>query len=161
MDPSFAVNLALAVVALTLVALALRWLGPTLSRASSRGRGWRELAGKFATTRRMPADSLDRQYVMIGAVLFRRAMRVGADGAGLYLEPGFPVSIALKQRLLVPWGEIAKVEASRFLWRPAVTLSIGAPTLGVVTLPSALFNRVLRPHFAPPGEERPATPGPR
>ena len=160
MDPSFALNLALAIVALALFAVALRWFGPTLSRAFSRDRGWRELAGRFATTRSMPANSLDRQYVMIGAVLFRRTMRVGADGAGLYLEPGFPISIALKERLLIPWGEIAKVEASRFLWRPAVTLSIGAPTLGVVTLPSALFNRVLRPHLAPPGEEDPATPRP-
>jgi hypothetical protein len=160
MDPSFAVNLALAIVTLALVALALRWFGPTFSRAFSRGHGWRELAEKFATTRSMPADSLDRQYVMIGAVLFRRTMRVGADGTGLYLEPGFPISIALKERLLIPWGEIAKVEASNFLWRPAVTLSIGAPRLGVVTLPSQLFNRVLRPHLAPPGEEDPATPRP-
>ena len=109
MDPSFALNLALAIVALALFAVALRWFGPTFSRAFSPGHGWRALAEKFATTQSMPADSLDRQYVMIGAVLFRRAMRVGADDVGLCLEPGFPVSIALKQRLLIPWGEIAKV----------------------------------------------------
>jgi hypothetical protein len=149
MDPDFALNLVLALAALLGVGIALARLAPRLERAFGRGGGrWRDLAPRYATPLPMPERARPRQHVMIGPVLYRNSMTVGADAAGLFLQPGPPVSLFLKERLLIPWSEVAKTEPATLFWGKATTLIVGAPALATVTLQAATFEACVRPWLA-------------
>jgi hypothetical protein len=146
MDPDFAFNLVLALAVLLGVGIALARLAPRLERAFGRGGGrWRDLAPRYATPLPMPEGARPRQHVMIGPVLYRNSMNVGADADGLFLQPGPPVSLFLKERLLIPWGEVVKTEPATLFWGKATTLIVGAPAVATITLPAALFEKMARP----------------
>jgi hypothetical protein len=146
LDSDYAFFLHIAVDTLVLSVVALAWAAPHIERAFGRGGGrWRDLAKKFATARPMPVGAVARQTAMIGPVLYRHCMSVGADETGLWLAPGPPMSIFLKQRLLIPWGEIARIEPATPFWGKAKTLIVGAPAVATVTLEARLFDKLARP----------------
>jgi hypothetical protein len=146
MDADVAFYLHFAVDALLVAVVALAWLAPHIERAFGRGGGrWRDLAKTFAATRPMPAGALARQNVMIGPVIYRNVMTVGADESGLFLEPGRPLSLVLKQRLLIPWAEIAKTQPAALFWGKATTLIIGAPAIATITLQENVFEKLAQP----------------
>lgn len=149
MTSDFAVHVHIAVDVLVFSIIGLIWLAPHIERAFGRGGGrWRDLAKKFAAARPVPEGALACQHVMIGPVFYRNCITVGADEAGLFLAPGPPASIFLKQRLLIPWAEIARTEPAALSWGKATTMFVGAPPIATITLPATLFERWVRPRLA-------------
>jgi hypothetical protein len=156
-NSDFAVHVHLAVDVLVFSIIGLIWIAPHLERAFGRGGGrWRDLARNFATTQPMPGDARPRQTVLIGPALYRASITVGAGEAGLFLAPGPPASIFLKQRLLIPWAEIVKTEPAATLWGKATTLIVGAPALATVTVPADLFEKWIEPNLSEPDHGRDA-----
>jgi hypothetical protein len=149
MDSDFGFYLHLGVDALLVAVVALAWAAPHVERAFGRGGGrWRDLAKRFAAAGPAPSGALPRQNVMIGPVLYRNCMTVGADEAGLWLAPGRPLSYVLKQALRIPWGEIVKTEEAKLLWGKATTLIVGAPALATITVKAETFETLVRPRLA-------------
>ncbi|MCI4678475.1 hypothetical protein K9U39_04225 [Rhodoblastus acidophilus] len=148
MDARFLLDL---VFLLFLFALALflrRLLTPLFGHVfGPKGGGWSDLAKVFATTRPMPPQTFRRQNVAVGQIVYRRSMNVGFDDAGFYLQPGFPVSLAQKARLFIPWERIGKVTPRMFFFRRAAALALGEPPAGVVTVPMDVFDAAIRPHL--------------
>jgi hypothetical protein len=107
--------------------------------------GWSRLSEVYATTRQLPTQLLRRQTIVVGQVLYRNCIAVGFDDTGLYLAPGFPISIFRKRALFVPWSEFKRVEEGRLFWSKAAVLSLGEPLVGTITLPMELFNNAIRP----------------
>ena len=110
--------------------------------------GWSRLCEVYATTRHLPTQLLRRQTVVVGQVLYRNCINVGFDDIGLYLAPGFPVSIFGKPPLFFPWTKITRVEEGRLFWRKAAVLSLGEPVVGTISMPMELFNSAVRPALA-------------
>ena len=107
--------------------------------------GWSRLSEVYATTRQLPTRLLRRQTVVVGQVLYRNCVTVGFDDIGLYLAPGFPISIFGKRALFFPWSEFMRVEEGRLFWSRAAVLSLGQPVVGTITMPMELFNDAIRP----------------
>jgi hypothetical protein len=107
--------------------------------------GWSRLSEVYATTRQLPTRLLRRQTVVVGQVLYRNCITVGFDDIGLYLAPGFPISIFGKSALFLPWAEFRRVDEGRLFWSRAAVLSLGEPVVGTITMPMELFNRAIRP----------------
>jgi len=148
-DSDLALPFHLAVDALVVAAVALGWLAPHLERAFGRGGGrWRDLAKIFATTLPMPGGARAGQNVMIGPLYYRQGMTVGADDSGLFLAPGFPVALVLRQKLLIPWDAIVRTEPALVFWGKATSLIVGAPAVATLTLPNDVFEAWVRPRLA-------------
>jgi len=149
MDSDFGFFMHMAVDALLVAFVALAWAAPHIERAFGRGGGrWRDLAKKFAATGPAPDGALPRQDVMVGPVLYRNCMTVGADAAGLWLAPARPLAFALKTNLRIPWSEIARTEPGKALWGKATTLFVGAPTMATLTFKADLFEKLIRQRVA-------------
>jgi hypothetical protein len=148
MDSDFGFYLHMGVDALLVAFVALAWVAPHIERAFGRGGGrWRDLAKKYPASGAAP-KTLPRQTVMIGPVLYRDCMSVGADESGLFLAPGRLLSFVLKQNLRIPWSDIAKTEEARVFWGKGITLIVGAPALATITVKSELFEKLVRPRLA-------------
>jgi hypothetical protein len=87
---------------------------------------------------------------MIGPLLYRGSMTIGADASGLWLAPGFLLSLALRGRLTIPWAEIVKTEPAHVFWGKATTLVIGAPVIATLTLQQDLFETIVAPRLCAP-----------
>ncbi len=84
MDSDFGFSLHMGVDALLVAVVFLAWVAPHIERAFGRGGGrWRDLAKKYPASGPAPQGALPRQNVMIGPVLYRNCMTVGADESGL------------------------------------------------------------------------------
>jgi hypothetical protein len=130
-------------VVFVLFAIGVRLLVPLIAKHfKGAAGGWSRLSEAYATTRHPPAQCLRRQTLVVGQVLYRNCITIGFDAGGLYLEPGFPISIFGKRPLFVPWTEFKRVEEGRLFWGKAAVLSLGEPLVGTVTLPMELFNAI-------------------
>ncbi|MCW2285740.1 hypothetical protein M2323_002034 [Rhodoblastus acidophilus] len=149
MDSDFGFYLHMGVDALLVAFVALAWAAPHIERAFGRGGGrWRDLAKNYPASGPAPKEVRPRQSLMVGPVLYRDCISVGADDTGLYLAPGRPLSFALKHNLRIPWPEIVKTEPAKVLWGKGVTLFIGAPALATLTVKAELFEKLVRPRLA-------------
>ncbi len=89
------------------------------------GRGsWRRLAREYASDRPMPAATLHRQTIRVGAVAYRRSAEIGADADGLHLALSGASRLFGLPPLLLPWSQIAKPEPARLYGRPAMRLAV-------------------------------------
>jgi len=123
-----------------------RFLAPIIAQHfKGAAGGWSRLSEVYATTRHLPTQLLRRQTVVVGQVVYRNCINVGFDDIGLYLAPGFPVSIFGKRPLFFPWTKFTRVEEGRLFWRKAAVLSLGEPVVGTITMPMELFNSAVRP----------------
>ncbi|MBB4199441.1 hypothetical protein CCR94_16790 [Rhodoblastus sphagnicola] len=160
MDSGVGFYVHLAVDALVVAVVALAWAAPRLVRVFGRGGGrWRDLARIFTTSRPMPEGARAGQTVMIGPLLYRHAMTVGADEAGIFLAPGFPLALVLRRRLLIPWAQIVKTEPARVFWGKATSLIVGAPVIATLTLEEDLFENMVLPRLSALGKDRLTKPG--
>jgi hypothetical protein len=146
MDRDFAVFLAAFVVVVALLAIGFRFLLPAIAQHfKGAGGGWGRLAQAYATTRPAPPAMSLRQSLLVGRVLYRNCVNVGADDFGLYLEIAFPMTLLGKPPLLVPWTEFQRVDEGRLFWRKAAVIALGEPLVGTITAPIELFNTAIRP----------------
>lgn len=146
MNPEFVLFLAVFLVVFVLFVVGGRLLVPIIAQHfKGAAGGWSRLSEVYATTRHLPAQLLRRQTLVVGKVLYRNCITVGFDDSGLYLEPGFPISLLGKRPLFVPWTEFTRVEEGRMFWRKAAVLPLGEPVVGTITVPMELFNNAIRP----------------
>jgi len=146
MSTEFVLMLAVFLAVFVIFAIGGRLLAPIMAQHfNGAAGGWSRLSEVYATTRHPPAQLLRRQTVMVGQVLYCNCITVGFDDIGLYLAPGFPVSIFGKRPLFLPWTEFTRIEEGRLFWRKAAVLSLGEPVVGTISMPMELFNSAVRP----------------
>ena len=97
------------------------------------------LAEHYGTTRMPTGETLTRQTVQIGSVLYRRCIDVAVEETGLYLRRG-------RNRLLIPWAEIHELQWVRLFWQATPCLVVGRPPAGRVTIPREVLRRIQREH---------------
>jgi hypothetical protein len=141
MNTEFGLILAVVLGVFVILAIAGRILVPVIAQHfKGAAGGWGPLSEVYATTRPLPTQLLRRQTVVVG-----NCIDVGFDDFGLYLVPGFPVSIFGKRPLFFPWTAFTRVAEGRLFWRKAAMLSLGEPVVGTITMPLELFNSAVRP----------------
>jgi hypothetical protein len=141
----FAVIAAVFLIVIVMFAVGGWFLAPIIAQHfKGAAGGWSRLSAVYATARQLPTRLLRRQTIVVGQVLYRNCVTVGFDDIGLYLAPGFPISIFGKRALFVPWSECVRVEEGRLFWSRAAVLSLGDPVVGTITMPLGLFNQAIR-----------------
>lgn len=142
----FALIAAVFLVVIVIFAVGAWFLAPIIAQHfKGAAGGWSRLSEVYATTRQLPTRLLRRQTIVLGQILYRNCVTVGFDDIGLYLAPGFPISIFEKRALFFPWSEFMRVEEGRLFWSKAAVLTLGEPVVGTITLPVELFNQAIRP----------------
>lgn len=108
-----------------------------LSRAS----GWHRLAGRYAmVTRPVMGARHSGLTGMVGAVSYRNVLTVHFVPEGFFLEVMVLFRIG-QPALFIPWTEVTGRKARQVLWWSAVSLSIGHPVMGTITLPADLVDK--------------------
>jgi hypothetical protein len=152
MDPSFLFFLSLGAVILVLFVFILFFLLPRLLKnLSGRGGGWSRLAEKFPGPFQPEGAASHRQTIQVGAVAYKNCATMAFTPQGLYLEVKIPFFSRLTP-LLIPWESILDLRGGTLYWRKTVTLSIGSPEIGTITVFQDLYEK-MRP-FIPPDKQR-------
>jgi hypothetical protein len=116
--------------------------------------GWRQLATRYASDRTPPAGLLRRQTVMVGVVVLKRVVSIGADAEGLYLALGGFPNLGRQPPLSIPWCDLIETGKDRLYWRETHVFAVGQPPLGVLkVLPEV--HALMRPFLstAPSGHQ--------
>lgn len=100
--------------------------------------GWNQLAARYRAPHPPPQWDWRHQTVKVGAVRYRRTMRLAVRPEGLYLDEA---GILRHPVLCIPWSELRNPMETRFYGRQAVRWQAGP---GTVELPVELYNAVLR-----------------
>lgn len=138
-DPTFLFFLALAALILILLILLGLFLLPRLMKnLGGRGQGWTRLGEHFPASFHPEGESVKRQTIEVGRVVYKNCATVGWNSQGLYLEVKIPFSSKLNP-LLIPWDRIKGIREGSLHWKKTVILSIGTPEIGTVTLFPDLF----------------------
>ncbi|MCU0580375.1 MAG: hypothetical protein MUF69_12670 [Desulfobacterota bacterium] len=142
MDPAFLFYLSLAAVILLLVVFGLIFLLPRLlNNLRGRGGGWNRLAEHFPADRQPPGTVFLKQTIQVGSVAYKNCATVAPAAAGLYLAVQIPLFSRLTP-LLIPWESIQGQREGSLYWKKTVTLSIGSPEIGTVTLFQDLYEKI-------------------
>jgi hypothetical protein len=135
------------VVIAALVGVGIATLGPIITRHfAGAADGWGALAEAYATSKDTPAGAWTAQTLVVGRILYRNCVTVGAEDAGLYMRLGFPLTLLRRPALLIPWSEFKRLDKGRLYWQESSLLSLGEPEVGTLTVPAALFAKI-RPHI--------------
>lgn len=117
-------------------------------RAFAAGSGYNELARRFPATYVPVGQRYDGQSIRIGAVRWRRAATMLFAPEGLYLAllPAMPVlgnpAFNRHPAVLIPWSEIKAGTPATLYWQRAVALTIGQPTIAVITIHQPFFSLI-------------------
>lgn len=105
--------------------------------------GWSDLATRFAATAPPEAPLARAATIMVGPVVWKNCIQVGAEEEGLALAVKVPLfGRAGKSPLIVPWDEIVAIAPARLHWGAARLLVVGRPTIATLTLPETLFQAI-------------------
>jgi hypothetical protein len=113
--------------------------------------GLNRLARQYPATSQPEGPGHAKQTVQIGPVRFRHCVTVHLSAQGLYLRPR-PV-LSRYPAILVPWGEVGRVQDARIYWGRAKRLSIGEPEMGTIAVQMDLF-RSIKPYLGSGRSER-------
>ena len=115
-------------IVLVLALAAVVVFGALLFQVFARVSGWNKLAGLYPVGPPPEGQRFARQTVQVGPVRFRRSTTAVISPQGLYLAAlGNPP-------LLIPWSEVREVRATTLYWQRAMTLRIGNPLVGTITV---------------------------
>lgn len=101
--------------------------------------GWNELERRYPAPQPPSAWGWRSQTVKVGAVRYRRCMRVAALPDGLYLAEA---GLLRHPPLRIPWHEITGAAASSFYGRPSVAVTVGSPPVGRLEFPVELYDAI-------------------
>ena len=107
------------------------------------------LAQRYPATFTPEGKRYTRQHVQVGAVRYRFATTIIISPQGLCLS-----TVPGHSPLLIPWGEVKRVESTILYWRRVPLLYIGEPLIARITLPPAVFEEArpyLNPNLLPSG----------
>ena len=138
------VLLLIEVAVLAIVALGL-WLVWRLVRGHFGGAsgGWAGLAAAYGVAEPPRAPIATGVSLVVGKVLWRNCVTVGADPRGLHLAVKVPLFGASgKSPLRIPWQAFHTPEPAKLYWQPATRWHLGAPEVGTLTLPADLEAKI-------------------
>ncbi len=116
----------------------LLWL--VIRTVFARLSGWDALARRFAAVAgRAPVWDWRGETVKVGAIRYRRCVRLAVDERGLCLAEA---GLLRHARLWIPWEEMGEAEASSFYGKPAMRVTVGRPAVGTLEFPVALYQAV-------------------
>ena len=124
-------------IVLILALAAVVAFGALLFQVFARVSGWNKLAGLYPAGPPPEGQRLARQTVQVGPVRFRRSTTVVISPQGLYL------AALVNPPLLIPWSEVREVRATTLYWQRAMTLRIGNPLVGPITVGLVLYTAIL------------------
>jgi hypothetical protein len=101
--------------------------------------GWNELARRYPALEPVRIWHWRGQTVKVGAVRYRRTMRVAALPDALYLAES---GLLRHQPLRIPWPELAGAAPSSFYGRPSVAVTVGRPPAGIIEFPVPLYDAI-------------------
>lgn len=107
----------------------------------SRISGWHHLAATYASgDRAMTGTCQGGVTGMVGIVSYRGVLTVSLTPEGFFLEVMALFRIG-QPRLFIPWSAVsARTPRSLLFWN-AVTLGIGQPVMGTITLPAKVLEK--------------------
>ena len=98
--------------------------------------GWSALAAAWAVADAPQDPILTRATLVVGKVLWRNCVTVGADATGLHLAVKVPVLGAMgKTPVKIPWSAFHAPEPARLYWSDATLWRLGRPEVATITLP--------------------------
>ncbi len=95
--------------------------------------GWRRLVEEYPAPCPAQGQVHKRQTLQIGAVVYKRCVTVGIADEGLYLN-------VWRKTVRIPWQDFKRLEQATLYWQKVPMLTVGAPPLATVTVPSPLFE---------------------
>lgn len=113
--------------------------------------GWSDLAARFPAARGPEAPLARAATLMVGPVVWKNCVGVGAEADGLRLAVKVPFFGAVGNApLRIPWDEIVEIAPARLHWGAARLVVVGRPTIATLTLPETLFQAIAaRGHLGP------------
>jgi len=78
-------------------------------------------------------------------VRYKNCVSVCLSAQGLYLWAR-PI-LSKYQSLLIPWGEIQRIQETRLYWGRAMQLSVGSPQVATITVRMELF-KLMQPYLS-------------
>jgi hypothetical protein len=104
--------------------------------------GWKRLAERYRPPGPPPAWTWRGQTVKVGAVRYRRSMRLSPTPAGLWISEA---GLLRHPTLCIPWAELHSPAATSVYGRPFVRLSVGLPPAGSLEFPAGLYQALYGP----------------
>jgi hypothetical protein len=107
--------------------------------------GWTRLAEHYPASEQPEGAKYTRRTVQVGAVRYRNCVTVCLSPQGLYLWAR-PI-LSKYPPVLIPWGEIQRIQETRLYWERALQLSVGNPQVATITVRMGLF-KLLQPYLS-------------
>jgi hypothetical protein len=153
MDPAVLAGLIETIGFLVVVAVLAMMMKRIFARAVGGGRpegpsiapsgGWSDLAARFPAVRGPEAPLARSATLMVGPVVWKSCISVGADADGLRLAVRMPLFGGVgKAPLRIPWDEIVEIAPAHLHWGAARLVVVGRPTVATLTLPETLFQAI-------------------
>jgi len=142
--PSLFLLFALEIGLFAVAALGL-WFGlRALRRRVLQGSGgWAALEAAFGVDAAPEAPIATGASLMVGPVLWRNCVAVGADPSGLHLAVRVPLLGGMGKRpVVIPWDAFRDPEPATLYWGTARLWHLGEPEVATLTLPSDLDARL-------------------
>lgn len=106
--------------------------------------GWTRLAERYPAIDQPEGTKYTRQTVQVGAVRYRNCVSVCLSAQGLYVWAR-PL-LSKYQPVLIPWGEIQRIQETRLYGGRAIELSVGSPQVATITVRMGLF-KLMQPYL--------------
>jgi hypothetical protein len=113
--------------------------------------GWHSLARFYAAPQGPHVWQYEAKTVKVGAVRFRRSVRLAAQDDGLYIGLA---GLLRFPSLRIPWQDIYGTRASHFYGRPSIRVHVGLPPITTLDFPWDLFDAVFPIHWDRPRNSR-------
>ncbi len=103
--------------------------------------GWQKLAKKYKATQKPGGKAFRAQSGTIGVVPCSNSLHIQTNQEGLFVSITFLLRNG-KPDLFIPWSEIRIVNRERGVRgnSSSITIAIGNPPIGKMTLPSKIFD---------------------
>ena len=115
-------------------------------RSGGGGGGLAGLAQRYPGPAEPEGQVFNHQSVQVGAVTWKRCVKVGIGQRGLFLHAR-SVFVS-RPPVLIPWAEIKRCEQRSLFWRTAGQLTVGDPIVATVTVLDPVLEAI-RSHLKP------------
>jgi hypothetical protein len=102
--------------------------------------GLSKIIAQYPALESPQSRALERQTIQIGAVRFRKCVRVNIDTNGFY----FCIHTVFRKypQVFIPWEEVGSIKESKIYGKRAQQLSIGEPPVGTIRIPQLIFTKM-------------------
>ena len=101
--------------------------------------GWLALEAAWGVAEAPGRPIVTRGTLVVGKVLWRNCVTVGADADALHLAVKVPLLGAMgRGPVRIPWTAFRSPEPAKLQWRDATLWHLGTPEVATLTLPSEI-----------------------